>query len=395
MDHPACVSNFIRCIHRCIESGSKTITIYVDTKAVFPNACVPISGIIQYYKINHNVNFIFNIPQYHYLLKCGFTEPYNPSCEEIEKELKPFDKIFMYDETQVAALTQVYINAISRSSECAEGIISSLIWCLNEAMDNVLLHSGCSSGYIMVQFHPSTKHIAICIFDYGVGIFETLKNTKHKPTCTLDSLSLCIQEGVGDGKGQGNGLFGLYQIVKENNGRLTITSKDASIILKNNNPLQKFSNLPILENSNGCTIIDFQLDLGNDIDIKSVFRSIGGFDGFDIRLDNMLDDNNHYIYDVYKNCTGTATREAGKLSYNDVINTARRLKVPIVIDFTNVQNVSSSYIDEFIAKMVINIGFCKFNQLFKLFGMNETVEHLCNRSVFMRISGEWTNESMP
>lgn len=68
-------------------------------------------------------------------------------------------------------------------------------------------------------------------FDYGIGIFQTLRGTSHDPKTPLDALSLSIQEGVGDGKGQGNGLFGLYGIVENNKGQLTITSGNASIFI--------------------------------------------------------------------------------------------------------------------------------------------------------------------
>lgn len=134
------------------------------------------------------------------------------------------------------------------------------------------------------------------------------------------------------------------------------------------------------------------MDLSNDVDITKMFKSIGGYDGFDIRLDDMLTDNDFYRYDVYENCSGTATREAGKASFNDVLNIMIRRNNPMILDFSNVHNVSSSYIDEFISKLVSKVGFYKFNQMFRLFGMNQTIEHLCNRAVTMRMYDEWANK---
>jgi len=78
---------------------------------------------------------------------------------------------------------------------------------------------------------------------------------------------MAIQEGVSDGKGQGNGLYGLFQIVNDNNGRLTISSGRSSIMLKNGD-LQKFSNNVIVYDTHFGTIVDFQLDLSKKIDIK-------------------------------------------------------------------------------------------------------------------------------
>lgn len=393
MNNPACVSAFICCMKICIENQLRRVKIIVYANTVFPNACLPISGIIQFCRNHYKIDFEINIPSREcrpYLLLCGFEKPYKLTHEQISFEQNPFDKIFFYnDSLQVSALTQSYINAISRLSECAKGVIDGLIWCLNEVMDNVLVHSDCDEGYILVQYHPTTKHIAICIFDYGIGIYRTLQETKHDPKTEIDAISLSLQEGVGDGKGQGNGLYGLYGIVENNAGTLTVTSGKASLFYKSSQPLKKYVNLPVIDHNHVGTIVDFQLNLSYDIDITTIFKSIGGFDGFDVRLEDMLTENDYYMYDVYKHCSGTATRESGRASYNDVLNIITRRNSPMILDFSNVHNVSSSYIDEFVAKLVVKTGFYKFNQMFRIIGMNPTVEHLCNRAVAMRIYDEW------
>lgn len=396
MKHPAAVSDFIRCIRFGLNKGYSEFKIEWKGETVFPNACVPICGIIQYYKRNYNILFHFNISENDYLYKCSFENPFCKNAEEIKKENSPFDKIFEYnDSKQVAELTQAYIDTISRTSVCATGVIEGLIWCINEVMDNVLVHSREKSGYVMAQYHPTTKHIAICVYDYGIGIYTTLKDTNHKPRTQLDALSLSVQEGVGDGKGQGNGLFGLFGIVANNDGRLTITSGSASIMYSSGNDLKKFEHLPFLSYKNYGTIVDFQLDLNKAIDIKSVFKNIGGFDGFDIRLDDMRQDDDRLLYNVYDNCSGTATRLAGLELRNDVLNSIRRVDNGIILDFSNVKTVSSSFIDEFIAKMVLDLGFSKFNNIVKIIGMNETIEYLCDRAVFMRIHSEWSKIDDP
>lgn len=87
---------------------------------------------------------------------------------------------------------------------------------------------------------------------------------------------MAIQEGIGDDRGQGNGLFGLYQIVQTNGGRLTLTSGSASLKLTEDLCLQKYDNLPYIDRSFQGTTVDFQLDLNRAVDIKAAFSSIGG-----------------------------------------------------------------------------------------------------------------------
>lgn len=95
------------------------------------------------------------------------------------------------------------------------------------------------------------------------------------------------------------------------------------------------------------------------------------------------------LYDVFEHCEGTATREAGRLLRNDILNTLRRSKKRMVLDFSNIATVSSSFIDELVAKLIIEMGIISFNQMIMLGGINETVKYLCERSVYMRIFEEW------
>ena len=393
MVHPGCVSDFLRCMKDIETLGYKEVNLLCDGTRVYPNACVPIAGIIQYYKQEKDLYFNISIPTKNYLANCNFLEPIYEKELSNENIRNPFDKIFRYDDySQVAALTQAYIDAISRQATCSVGVLESLTWCINEVMDNVLVHGQIDSGYVMAQFHAKKNHVAFCVFDPGIGIFKTLKNSKHAPKTPMDAISLAIQEGIGDGKGQGNGLFGLYRIIQENQGSLTITSGSASIMFSQNGDSRKYEHIPFLGYDNSATIVDFQIDLKKDVNIQSAFKTIGGFDGFDIRLDNMIQDDDSVLYDVYSNCRGTATRESGFELRNDVLNTIKRMKSGITLDFSAVQTVSSSFIDEFISKMIVELGFVEFNQLIKIKDMNETVRFLCNRSTYMRIHEEWSEK---
>ena len=389
-NHSKCASDFLTAVKEIINLGYKDIIVKSSATSVFPNACVPISGIINHYK-SQGIDFLFEIDSSNYLVKCGLISPFVKSRDELHAEHLPFDKIFLYESSgQVADITQAFIDSISHQSVCEAGVLSGLTWCINEVMDNVLVHSHQTFGLVMAQYHPTTKHIAFCIYDCGKGIYYTLKDTDHHPTTELDAISLSLQEGVGDGKGQGNGLFGLYQIVHENHGRLSVTSGSSSIMLQEDGAIKKFEFIPCISRENKGTIVDFQLDLNQPIDIKKAFHSIGGFDGFDIRIDNMYNDDDLLVYDIFANGQGTATRAAGEYLRNDIENILKRTETSIILDFGSVKTVSSSFIDELIAKMVLDLGFVLFNSRIRITNMTEEVRYLCERSLYMRIHDAWS-----
>lgn len=395
LNHPKCVSDFLRKVKECIQKGWNNIIIRNNADRVFPNACLPICGLIYYYSKNESIEFEFDIPENSYLSKCGFKAPFSYDTNETSEHSAILDKIFLYNSIdQVGKLSQAFIDTISHTAECEVGVLDGISWCINEVMDNVLTHSETFEGFIMAQFHPQTQHIAFCVYDTGIGIYHTLATSKHHPKTELDALSLAIQEGIGDGKGQGNGLYGLYQIVRRNGGRLSLTSGHSSIMLRDTGELEKFNYIPCISNKFRGTIVDFQIDTQKSIDIKGAFQSIGGYDGFDFRIDDMLADEDEFIhYNIFMNSQGTVTRNAGRYLRNDIINILRRENRCIILDFSDVKTVSSSFIDELIAKLVLFLGFIDFNMLIKITGMNDTIKFLCERSLYMRIHDEWDNKN--
>ena len=396
LDHPSCVTNFVRAVNRAKNRDIKTIKISFkcERSSIFPNACLPIAGIINNFEELFGIDCEVSIGDCSYLKQCCFVRPLDLSVEELKHIKNPLDKVFKYSsdelkEGQIAQLTQNYIDYISKTKQCSEGVLDSLMWCINEVMDNVLVHSGESSGYIMAQYHKNRQYLTICVYDYGMGIYNSLRNSMHSPSTEIDSLTMAILEGVGDGNGQGNGLFGLYQIVAENEGQLTISSGNSENMLKKGE-LKKYKKGSFISNGHECTLVDFRLDLSKKIDIKSALKSIGGIDGFDIRIDNMWQErSNCYLDDVFEHCAGTGTREAGRELRNDVVNILTKTHEPIVLDFSNVRACSSSFIDEFLGKMIIDLGIIKFNASIKIININEFISHLFNRSIAMRFHQSW------
>ena len=51
MNHPSCVTSFIRCVNKAIKRKIHNINIHCDCEkeSIFPDACLPISALIQNY----------------------------------------------------------------------------------------------------------------------------------------------------------------------------------------------------------------------------------------------------------------------------------------------------------------------------------------------------------
>lgn len=145
-------------------------------------------------------------------------------------ELKSFDKDSIYklqDELNII----LYQNA-----GIAKEVLELLFYCLGEIMDNTLVHSGLSIGWVAAQYYPQSQEIRLTICDHGHGIHHSLTHhpkTKYINVTEPQALDLCIQRGVTNGDGLGFGLFATSQFILKNKGDLLLYSGNYYLLAEN------------------------------------------------------------------------------------------------------------------------------------------------------------------
>jgi hypothetical protein len=111
-----------------------------------------------------------------------------------------------------------------------ESVLQLIYYCLNEVMDNCLLHSLSSHGWISSQYFLAQKKLVIMICDTGRGVHASLtENEKYRNLSEMEALKACLTNGVGCGKGQGFGLYATSTFVSKNKGEMTIISGGSGV----------------------------------------------------------------------------------------------------------------------------------------------------------------------
>ena len=378
------VSHFIERL--LLLEKDEVVNISFHQNLALPAACVPIAGIIDTLRTNGqivNVHYSYDS----YLKTIQFNNPYKVD-EHLDSLAFPFAKIWKFSTfDEVTKLVNAYLDEISSNVTCSSGLIEGLEWSLNETLDNVLQHSDGGTGYMMGVVHKTTNYILFSIFDNGQGIFNSLRDSIYHPRTAIDAISLAIQEGKTRDKniGQGNGLWGLNNIIRSNQGRLEIKSHGSCLVLYSNGESAKFIDLPLLDNKRATTTVNISFNYKNPI---SVSEALGGYIPSDIRYDDKLDDNNSLHFILTEESSGFGTRIAGERLRNKVLNYLKRLDTPnrIIIDFSGISMISSSFADEFIGKLLADLGFLRFTKLISLCGVSQTIEPIINRSVSQRMA---------
>lgn len=386
-----------------IKKGYKDFKLIIEDDGIFSNTCVPIAALLQYYKNKDDLTFEVVLQPNGYIEHTHMDNPL------VTKEYmhsyqisSPFDVVWFFDsDVEVNTLVNNYLLSLRQSDIIADGVIGSIEWCINEVMDNVLQHSGIGCGYIMGQIHQSTKRLSFCIFDYGTGIYNSLRgSSEHHPQTPIDAITMALQEKVtrDTSIGQGNGLWGLSQIITKSNGSLKISSNGA--IYENIDGTITTSKVGgfNLGKSSGTTTVDFQLDYSKDIDIASALtnNSDGIYKGVDLWLENLESDTDENTVNIKisEMSGGTGTRKSAEKVRNMVMNIVNNDKKRINLDFEGINTISSSFADELIGKIIKEKGFVFFTQAFRLTNLTPFLIAIINRSVEQRMAQIYYDKEM-
>ena len=103
-------------------------------------------------------------------------------------------------------------------------------------------------------------------------------------------------------------------------------------------------------------------------------------------IENMENENNWIVFNVKKEAKlGTGTRQAGKTTRKYLMNIMNTSENRKVLDFKDVDMVSSSFADETIAQLIMEIRNDAFNDRFVLSNVNEQCNIVISAAIRQRV----------
>ena len=386
LNHPIISSKFNQSAYDAIvKRGYYDLEIDIDvgSGAVFPNAIVPVCASVAELRskgVDIKINFISGPPNIRDL-ESPKTFDSTANSDTV------FNSVYRFTETDIHPLVGVIIQRASEKIEYSSGSIESIEWILSEIMDNVPQHSKSECGYIMAQFHKDTKRFVVCVSDNGIGIHKNFQSSsKYRPKNADDSLTLSIRHGVTstDENGRGNGLFGLSASVQNGNGRMRLTSGSRVMEIIGKKPLS-FYPYSCYDSHKSGTSVDFQLECTEQLNVGELLGHKIMFS--EIKLESMQNDQGEVVFPVSEIGIGYATRTAGQVTANRLVNLINEGARKILIDFESVGVVSSSFADEFIGKVIEKYGPASFMTIFRLANMSASVKNIIDAVIIERLAG--------
>ena len=270
-----------------------------------------------------------------------------------------------------------------------QGFRVAFEWCISEVMDNVIQHSGVSTGYFMIRYIPEKRLLKTSVFDLGRGIFDSFKGSKFSPSDAEEALRLAVRPNVTSGNGQGNGLYGLREIVKQSrDGRLFISSGGAEYTLArrgaSGEPVESTKKSRCLPGFPGATLVDFQVVLDDALSIDRVFDD--ALPSTDVWLEDHELDAHTVSVRILEIVPGTVSREFGREMRQVVENLVDNEHKRVLIDFSGVDMCSSAFVDELVGKLLVKYQFVDFSRMIGFRSLKGLPVLLINHSIKQRLA---------
>lgn len=288
---------------------------------------------------------------------------------------------------QQAAVNHIMNVMLGAIPELERTDFSAFEWAINELTDNVLVHSNSTiGGLIQVStFEKYRKRVQFVVADAGVGVPTSLRGGHPEIGSDTEALDRAIREGVTRDAaiGQGNGMFGSYQICSKSQGDFLVDSGHARLKYQRNRGLS-------IENQNipySGTLVVATIDFSDPKLLENAlcFKGIK-YEPVDfVETNYTLTTSGDIHFKLLEECSSFGSRVSGKPVRNKILNLLKMSGGAVCIDFAGLPVLSSSFADEAFGKLFLSIGPVKFMQRIRFQNMMETVEGLINKAIAQRM----------
>jgi hypothetical protein len=345
----------IRSCKAAVERGSSGLSLdMTDATGFYPSVAVPVAAVLQHFRGQGvRVAMRGSSP---ILEKMSVRNPLEATPANFA-EHETMSRVWAYfDHQQANYLTSAFMDAIRRKVACTTGVLEALEWCLYEVLDNVTQHAESGEGFAMMQLHTRSHRLAVAVADTGRGVQRSLAmSDAYKPRTAFDALTLAIEEGVTRNKvtNQGNGLFGLFRIIEQNGGRLTMRSGRGLMLLQGNRITGDNSQVPIGPENHG-TFLDFQISTDRPVSMSEAlnYKHVNDF------LEGLESERGSHVVRVREHAGGAGSRAAARELRVFLENIHESGAATVELDFSGQAVVSSSFADEVIGKLRCGAGVC-------------------------------------
>lgn len=371
--------------------GDTVILDFKQLRTTWPDTTVSFAAALEYLRTHRSLKFVSD----HLHSNQSKTWLHAPrSISALSKDEYPTNIVWRYDsEHDAQLLADAFTKSLTDLVVCEAGVIDTLNWCIYEVLDNVFQHSHADCGFVMMQVHTGNRTCVLGVTDTGRGIHRAMVDAAQGSSVdparvrTADSaIAHALEQGVtSKGKSnQGNGLHGLRRAVAINGGQLSVRSGRGSWRYQDANITTAVDlNRPLLD-ANSChsTTVDWRLNCANAVSIN---EALGRPESESVILEAIATGDDYYRLDASELEALVGSRQHGSEVRTRIRNYVAAGANQIVLDLRGIPLVSSSFADEVMGKLALEMGELQFRRTIFVEGASPVNRGLIERAIELRL----------
>lgn len=309
---------------------------------------------------------------------------YDPSKARIQTQIPATQYQISSDQNKV--VNRIVNHLLGMVPDMKRTDLEAFEWSINEITDNVLVHSQSNiGGIIQLSFFKNKNIVQYMVADAGIGIPSSMRsNEDYQEKDDVDALNIAIREGVtrDTSIGQGNGLYGSYQISNHCNASFEIRSGYARLSLSKGVLSVKKEKIPYTG-----TFVMGEINFSMPELLQDALK-FGGkkrSTHYDF-IDSKYERDDDFYFKLEEETDSVGSRIAGTPVRNKIKNLySMHYNKKIIIDFENIGLMSSSFADEVFGKLFKDIGPMSFMQRIHFKNIAQTCNLLIDRAISQRM----------
>ncbi len=347
-------------------------------------AMLPVIPLIASYRERDGIDFRLMLPDlselYRLFVNTGWAHLIQPSRFDLPSESiahVPVRRFTTPDEQYEVA--DRLLEFLMRHISIERRSLSAFEWALNEIMDNVLSHADSPEGGFVqaTQYEHAAEFI---VADAGMGIPRSLGISD-----SAAALETAVSEGGtrDSNSNQGNGLFGAYELARVSRGQFEINSAFGTLYLDTQADKRRARNAstPLDGTAVRCRIDTRESNL-----LEAALR----FEGrqhkplYDYTERTFETESGEMVYSVRERAARDLGSRSGGVRVRRQIENLLSDQDHVVIDFADVNVVSSSFADEVFGRLFVELGPRAFMTRIVLRNVDPLIDGLIDRAIVQR-----------
>lgn len=291
---------------------------------------------------------------------------------------------------QQVAVSDV-LEAVIRNIDLRRDILAALEWTVNEITDNVLNHAmSRMGGLVQLDTFRDNHLVKFVVADGGRGIPAAMR-VAYPRLDDREALVEAVKPGVTSipDSGQGNGLAGSLRIATYAEGSFKICSGRAqlSVFRDERSGEYKTQGKQVRGQQYPGTVVMMELSTAAEFSIGEALA----LDGKVVSITDVVDlrygsDSGDLVLHVAAEALGVGTRHAGvelRRKSMNLLNAEPTKR--LILDWSGLTMVSSSFADEAVGKLFVELGPTTFSARVSHSGAEPLVRSLLDRAVMQRV----------